>query len=249
MKLILKKAHVYFYALMVLLVYFILWPFFYYLSRKPSRYYYMGRLRGFWGAVSSGLAGFFYKFEYEQPIDWSRTYIICPNHTSNLDISAMCIMVKNNHCFMGKEELLDGIVTKLFFKTIDITVKRESKISSFRAFKRAGERLQDGVSMIIFPEGAIPPTYPPKTDSFKNGPFRLAIEQKVPIIPVSSTNAWQMLWDDGVKYGTHPGIVKFYVHKPIETSRLTIADADTLRDEVFRIISSSIDEKMELIDA
>jgi 1-acyl-sn-glycerol-3-phosphate acyltransferase len=233
--------------MMVVLVYFILCPFFYYLSRKPNRYYYLARLRGFWATVSSGFAGFFYKFEYEVPIDWSRTYIICPNHTSNLDISAMCIMVKNNHCFMGKEELLDGIVTRLFFKTIDIPVKRESNISSFRAFKRAVERLRDGVSIVIFPEGGIPPTYPPKLDEFKNGPFRLAIEEKTPIIPVSSTNAWQMLWDDGIKYGTRPGIVKFYVHKPIETAHLTVADADALRDEVYRIISASIDDKPGLL--
>jgi 1-acyl-sn-glycerol-3-phosphate acyltransferase len=236
MKMILKKVHVYFYVLMVALLYFILWPFFYYFSRKPGRYHTLNKLRGFWAWLSSAMAGFFYKFDYEEPIDWSKTYIICPNHTSNLDISAMCVLVKNDCCFMGKEALADGLVTGLFFRTVDIPVNRESKMSSYRAFKKAVERIKAGITLVIFPEGGIPPHYPPALVEFKNGPFRMAIEEKVPIIPVSGPDAWKMLWDDGTKYGTRPGIAHFYVHKPVETAHLSVDDADDLRDRVYEII-------------
>jgi 1-acyl-sn-glycerol-3-phosphate acyltransferase len=109
-------------------------------------------------------------------------------------------------------------------------------MSSYRAFKKASERLRHGITMIIFPEGKIGGNYPPTMHEFKNGPFKLAIELKIPIIPVSSSNTWKMLWDDGTKYGTRPGICKYYVHRPIETSSLTPADADALRDEVYTII-------------
>jgi 1-acyl-sn-glycerol-3-phosphate acyltransferase len=243
MKMILKKAHVYLYVVSVALGYFILWPFFYYFSRKPEHYRTLNKLRGLWGSVSSAFVGIFYRFEYEQPIDWSKPYIICCNHTSNLDISAMTILVKNDFCFMGKQELEDGLVTGLFFRTVDITVNRESKMSSFRAFKKASERLQEGVSLIIFPEGGISDQYPPQLCPFKNGPFRLAIELNIPIIPVSSANTWQILWDTGTKYGSRPGIAKFKVHKPIDTSNLTVDDADTLRDEVYEIISADLNAK------
>jgi len=198
----------------------------------------MNRIRRLWAYISSGLVGFFYHFGYEEPIDWSKTYIICPNHTSNLDIAAMCIMVKSDYSFIGKEALKDGLVTGLFFQTVDIPVNRESKMSSYRAFKMAGERLQNGTSVIIFPEGKIGGEYPPMLHEFKNGPFKLAIDLKIPIIPVSSSNTWKMLWDDGTKYGTRPGICNFYVHKPIDTTNLT--DADALRDEVYDIISKKI---------
>jgi 1-acyl-sn-glycerol-3-phosphate acyltransferase len=200
----------------------------------------MNAVRRAWGFLSSALVGFFFKYEYEQPIDWSKTYVVCPNHTSNLDIAAMCILVNNNCSFMGKEELKDGLVTKLFFKSVDIPVNRDSKMSSYRAFKEAGERLKNGTSLIIFPEGKIDDEYPPKLHEFKNGPFRLAIDLKIPIIPVSSSNTWKMLWDDGTKYGTRPGICKFYVHKPIGTHNLTADDADTLKDEVYNIIQQKI---------
>lgn len=237
---ILKKVHTYLYVMSVAFIYFLLWPLFYYFSRNPSRYKNMSRLRRIGVFISSLLVGFFYRFEYEQLIDWNKTYIICPNHTSNLDISAMSILVKGNCSFMGKEELKEGLVTGLFFRSVDIPVNRESKMSSFRAFKKASERLQEGASLIIFPEGKIADNYPPALHQFKNGPFKLAIEFKIPIIPVSSANAWKMLWDDGTKYGTRPGVCKYFVHKPIDTTHLVPADADNLRDEVYSIINKKI---------
>jgi 1-acyl-sn-glycerol-3-phosphate acyltransferase len=242
-KLILRKVHVYLYIASVAIGYLLLWPFFYYFSRKPERYHTLNAFRRFWGLVSSAFVGIFYSFEYEQPIDWSKPYIICPNHTSNLDISAICILVKGNCCFMGKQELEDGLVTGLFFRTVDIAVNRDSKMSSFRAFKKASERLQNGVSMIIFPEGGISDTYPPQLYPFKNGPFRLAIELKIAIIPVSSANTWQILWDTGTKHGSRPGLCTFKVHKPVETTHLSIDDADALRDEVFEIMNRDLKPK------
>jgi 1-acyl-sn-glycerol-3-phosphate acyltransferase len=241
MKKLLKKLHAHFYRYSVAVFFFMFWPFLYFFSRKPERYPQMNFFRKVCGFCSSAISGIFYNFVYEQPIDWKRPYIICSNHTSNLDISAMSILVKNNFCFIGKEELLNNPVTKLFFQTIDIPVNRDSKMSSFRAFKSAAERLQQGMSMVIFPEGKIPDDYPPQLHEFKNGPFRLAIEHKIPIIPVTSLNTWQMLWDTGLERGSKPGICHIYVHQPIETDSLTAADADNLRDEVYRIINTNFE--------
>ncbi|GAB2687692.1 hypothetical protein GCM10027037_07480 [Mucilaginibacter koreensis] len=241
MKLILKKAHSHFYRYSVGFFFYLFWPFLYYFSRKPERYPAMNVFRKICAFCSSTISGIIYKVKYEEPIDWSRTYIICPNHTSNVDISAMSLIVKNNFCFIGKEELMHKPVTGLFFKTIDIPVNRESKMSSFRAFKKAGERLQSGMTMIIFPEGMIPDDYPPQLHQFKNGPFRLAIELKIPIIPISSLDTWKVLWDTGLERGSRPGFCHIYVHKPIETAHLTLDDADQLRDDVFSLIQHKIE--------
>ena len=243
MKLILRKAHAYFYMTGVAFFYFLLYPLFYYFSRKPSSYKYMNKLRGGWGLLSSACAGIFYRFTLEYPIDWARAYIICPNHTSNLDISAMSLLVKTDCSFMGKQELTEGVVTGLFFRTVDIPVNRDSKMSSYRAFKKAKEKLESGITVIIFPEGGIADDYPPHLQAFKNGPFRLAIEAGVPIIPVTSGNSWKILWDTGTKYGSRPGICDVFVHKPIETAQLTIDDADLLRDEVYRIMQKKFEEQ------
>ena len=236
----LRKLHTYGYMFCVLFLYLFFHPFFYYFSRKTERYPVLNKLRTNWAKWSSAVCGIFYRFEFEVPVDWTKTYLICPNHTSNLDVSWATILTKNNFSFMGKDELLQNPTTKLFFKTIDITVKRDSNIAAYKAFKRASEYLKTGISMIIFPEGKIAEIYPPQLQEFKNGPFRLAIEQQVPVIPVTSFNTWKILWDDGLKYGSKPGICSIYVHKPIETVGLKLTDADNLRDEVFRIINQKL---------
>jgi len=237
----LKKAHCYLYMGSVALFYFLLYPFLWYFSRKPSTYKQMNTFRRQWGFLSSACAGIFYQFTYEVPLDRTKPYIICPNHTSNLDITAMSLLVRNDCCFMGKEELTEGLVTGLFFRTVDIPVNRESKMSSFRAFKKAMEKLQSGITMIVFPEGKISDDYPPQLHAFKNGPFRLAIEAGVPIVPVTSLNNWKLLWDTGTKLGSRPGICHIYVHKPIETKHLSVDDADSLRAEVYRIMKEKFE--------
>jgi 1-acyl-sn-glycerol-3-phosphate acyltransferase len=242
MKKSLKILHARMYRYSLALFVFAVWPFLYYFSRKPERYPTMNFFRKFSAFLGSALVGIFYSFKYEQPIDWSKTYIICPNHTSNLDVTSMSIMTKNNFCYIGKDSLLKNPVTRIFFQTIDIPVNRESKMSSFRAFKTAADRLKAGMTLIIFPEGKIPDDYPPQLHEFKNGPFRLAIEHKVPIIPVTSLNTWDVLWDTGLEHGSHPGVCRLYVHKPIETAHLTVDDADNLRDEVFAIIKSKFEQ-------
>jgi 1-acyl-sn-glycerol-3-phosphate acyltransferase len=241
MKQSLKRLYTYFYRFNVGIIYIFWWPLLYFFSRKQSRYKYLDKMRGWWGFLSSLFSGIRYCYEIEQPIDWSRTYIICPNHSSNLDITAISILAKNTYSFMGKDDLLDGFVTGLFFRTVDIPVNRESKMSSFRAYKQAAERLENGITMVIFPEGTIPKNYPPELQEFKNGPFRLAIEHKVPIIPVTILDTWKVMWDNGAKFGARPGVCKIYVHQSIETASLTAEDADDLKNRVRNIIRNKFE--------
>jgi 1-acyl-sn-glycerol-3-phosphate acyltransferase len=237
---LLRRVHTQFYKFCVAFFFVIAWPYLYYLSLKKERYRHINGVRRFIIRMSTLVSGISFNIRYEEPIDWSQTYIICGNHTSNLDISAINIAAKDNHCFIGKDELKKAFVLGFFFRTIDLTVNRESKISSFRVFKEAAEKLKNGISVVIFPEATIPLVYPPELGEFKNGAFRLAIELKIPILPVSSPDTWQVYWNTGKPYGSKPGTCHIFVHKPIETAQLTLADADALRDEVHAIIEKQL---------
>src|SRR6476660_9612434 len=148
------------------------------------------------------------------------------------------LLVKKNMVFMGKEELLKNFVTGIYFRTIDIPLNRESKMSAFRAFKKAEESIKEGKHVIIFPEGMISEHYPPILQPFKNGPFKLAIDQGVPILPITIHNNWELMWDDGARYGSKPGICDIYIHAPIVTTGMLPADAENLRDEVFNMMEA-----------
>jgi 1-acyl-sn-glycerol-3-phosphate acyltransferase len=243
MKLFFKKLHSRLLRVSMGFFFFLFWPPLYYCSLKPERYNGMIKLRRAWAFLSALFVGIIFKFEFEEPVDWRKTYIICPYHSSNLDTSMICILLKkDNFCFMGKQELLDGIVTGIYFRTVDIPVNRDSKMSAFRAFRTAADKLKKGISMIMFPEGGIADEYPPKVQEFKNGAFHLAIEHKIPVIPVSSLNTWKILWDDGSVHGSKPGICKIFVHKAVETAHLSLKDTDVLREQVQNIIRQKIEK-------
>lgn len=182
-----------------------------------------------WSSFASGIS---FKIVYERKIDWSKPYIIVANHTSNLDIAALMMLCPGNFSFIGKEELLDNPVTGYFFKTVDIPVRRSSKISSFRAFKRAEEYLMAGKSVAIFPEGGIADEYPPRLQEFKNGGFKLAIDLNIPILPVVIEDAWKIHWDDGKKFGSSPGSVHMHVLDPVDPGQFSDS-VDELRNRVY----------------
>src|SRR5690606_26764374 len=165
------------------------------------------------------MVGIRYRIRYEKSVDWSRPYIICPNHTSNLDITAMVLACPTDFSFIGKKELLNNPVTGLFFRTIDLPLDRESKLSAFRVFKKAEALLAQGRSVLIFPEGTIRSEYPPRLGAFKNGPFRMALETGTPIIPIVIHDAWKLFWNDGKQHGTRPGLVHIDVLSPIDVGQ------------------------------
>ncbi len=196
----------------------------------------MNSVRLAFSFISTTLSGIFYRFTYEKEIDWTKTYIICGNHTSNLDITAVMLLARKNMVFMGKEELLKNFITGIYFSTIDIPLNRESRMSAFRAFKKAEESIKEGKHVVIFPEGMISGHYPPVLQPFKNGPFKLAIDQGVAILPITIQNNWKLMWDDGAKYGSKPGICDIYIHAPIDTKGMIAADAEELRDKIFNMM-------------
>lgn len=236
----LKRLHYSYFMALLMCCFIVFLPFYYLLSRNASTYSWLNKCRQCHGFIVCTLSGIFFRFRFEEALSTKQTYIYCANHTSNLDIIIFCLLAKGRFHFMGKEELSANPVLGIFFSTIDIPVDRESKISAFRAFKRAGQNLDRGMSLVIFPEGKIDDIYPPKLQTFKNGPFRLAITHNIAIVPVSIENVWNIMWDDGAKFGTRPGIVNIYVHKPISTAILAAENDEILKDKVFNIVNSRL---------
>lgn len=237
---LLRRVHFYYFAFCLFGTYLLFWPFYYLFSRYSTTYGALNWARKLNGFLCCTLGGVFFKFHYEEKLDPKKTYIFCANHTSNLDIIICCMLARGKFHFMGKTELLANPFLSIFFKTIDVPVDRTSRISSFKAFRKVSENLQKGMSLFIFPEGGIDNTFPPKLQQFKSGPFRLAIDHQLPIVPISIANVWQVFWDDGLKYGTRPGIVNIYVHQPISTAILAAENSELLSARVFDIINSKL---------
>jgi len=222
MKFFFRKTHLRFYFGVLLFYFAIGYPFLLYFSRNPNKYFTkIVFLRKWIGTLAMYTSGFRVKVHFEEDIDWNKgPYVISPNHSSFLDINILNLIAKKEFSYIGKEDLLKNPVTRIFFKTIDIPINRNSKTSAFTAFKRANKLLKEGKSIVIFPEGKIEDIYPPKIQEFKKGLFRLATDNQAPNLPVVIHDAWKVYWDDGKKYGTRPGIIHVSVLKPISTDMI-----------------------------
>ena len=140
---------------------------------------------------------------------------------------------------MAKFELNKAPLFSIFFKDMQISVNRESRTNGHKAFIRAGEELDKGHSIFIFPEGTISSNG--KLIPFKNGPFKLAVEKQVSILPITFINNWKLLQNGGFfkSYG-RPGISTIVIHKPIQTTGLKEENIVDLRSQVFALIDSTL---------
>ena len=70
-------------------------------------------------------------------------------------------------------------------------------------------------------------------------PIGLGIENKIPIIPITFADNWRLLPDDG-RFTALPGVLRAYVHQPVETKDLSLEDIDKLNKQVHDIIHNKL---------
>lgn len=216
----------------------LLFPIFWLFLKNESTYPLANILRRWWAYYIVFLTGVNYETILEEDLDKNKQYIFCPNHSSVLDIPYFAILWNNYFKFMAKIEFTKIIFFGHFFKTIDIAVDRNNKISSYKAYKKALESIDKGYSMIIFPEGTSQRT-PPQLIDFKNGPFKIAIDKQIPIVPVTFLDNWHLFHWHG-DFSGNPGTSRVVIHKPIETQGMTDVDVEQLKNSTYNIINETL---------
>ena len=177
--------------------------------------------------------GFRLKKEILEPLDNTKSYMFCPNHTSMLDPFILISMVKNPIVFVGKVELKKIPVFGFFYKRICILVDRSNQKSRKEVYYSAKRRLNNGTSVAIFPEGLVP-TEDVILSPFKNGAFSLAIEHQIPIVPATYFDCKRFFsW---TFFKGRPGIIRIKQHKPIFTEGLEKKDLNILKEQTFSIL-------------
>jgi len=218
----------------------ILYPFFYLLLSKKSWFPKAFRLKKFWSRWILFVPGLSVKIKRETPAEkLPFPAVYCANHASYLDIVFNYLVVPKYFVSMGKQELNKAPLFRIFFKEMNILVDRKSNSGSHKAFIRAGQEIDKGHNVFIFPEGGISSSG--KLLNFKNGAFKLAIDKQVPIVPITYLNNWKLLQNGGfLKSKGGPGISRIIVHAPVSTTGMTENDLVPLRTKVRDIILNEL---------
>jgi 1-acyl-sn-glycerol-3-phosphate acyltransferase len=173
---------IWFYIMMAIPI-LIMFPFLLISTLKETWYPYFFFMARIWAKSVLIGTGFYYTVEKKQELDLKKSYMLVANHTSMADIMLMLAIVKNPFVFVGKKELVNIPLFGFFYKRTCILVDRNSPKSRNEVFDRAQKRINQGLSICIFPEGGVPDESI-LLDEFKNGAFRLAIEHQLPIVPM-----------------------------------------------------------------
>lgn len=211
---------VWFYVLVAIPI-IVMFPFLFVSLLKESWYPYYFVMFRFWARFILFFMGFRVKIEREETPIPNKSYMFIANHTSMADIMLMLAAVKNPFVFVGKKELAKIPLFGFFYKRSSILVDRENAESRSAVVLAAKRRLQQGLSVCIFPEGLVPDEHI-VLDEFKNGAFKLAINHQIPIVP--------LVFPDNKKrfsftfFSGTPGIMRVKMLKFVNTQFLEAKD-------------------------
>ncbi len=159
-------------------------------------------------------------------IDRESPQVIASNHQSMWDIWALAAFIPVRYHFVAKKELKKiPIFGRAVIAGGNVFIDRGNWPSAVESLKEAGQRLrEEGSTAVVFPEGTRSLTG--DLQKFKKGPFIMAIEANVPIVPVVVDGTFEILPKRGYRLRPQPVTVRF--GEPVDASLYTHDDRDAL---------------------
>lgn len=157
----------------------------------------------------------------------SGGFLYFSNHASILDILALFVALKDTpFVFAAKRELFKVPCIGWHLRLAGyVEVDRANRERAISMYARAARQIRErGTIVTVYPEGTRSPDG--SVLPFKKGPFMLALEAQVPIVPVAVDGAQHALRKHTLRLHGHP--IHVVVGRPIETAGLTAADRDAL---------------------
>ncbi len=174
-------------------------------------------LNPYWEVKISGL----------ENINHHQAYVVVSNHQSLADIVLM-YKTKMQFKWVAKDSLFKiPVLGWNMLLARHIRLRRGDFSSTKKAFKEAGEWLRNGISVVFFPEGTRSDDH--GIGTFQNGAFKLAIKEKVPILPIMIEGTKNAIPKGSWRFTTKISCV-IKVLAPIDTSGLLAQDFVHLRE-------------------
>jgi 1-acyl-sn-glycerol-3-phosphate acyltransferase len=194
-----------------------------------------------WGAWTGvRLAGIQVKAVGLDEFDPARTYIFMSNHVSNVDPPILMPLIPRRMSIMVKKELFRyPILARLMRFGSLVPVDRGNRESGISAIRGAAEVIRQGINMAIYVEGHR--SFDGKLLPFKKGPFYLAEECGVPIVPVTIVGSHYVM--PKKRFAIKPGKVTVIFHPPIEPK--DFGSRDGLMEKVRKAIDSGLPVELQ----
>lgn len=178
-----------------------------------------------------------------EQLDEKTNYLYMSNHVSNLDPPIIVPLLGRQIAVLAKKEIFRIPVLGAVLRTGGVVpVDRSNRKAAIESVRDAVRVLQSGRSMLVYPEGTR--SRDGKLLPFKKGPFHMASEAGVAIVPVTMLGTYEA-WPKG-KFAIHPGEVTVVFHHPIDPAQYTTRDA--LMTAVRESIESALPAKFQSVE-
>lgn len=165
-------------------------------------------------------------------------HIFVSNHLSWFDVPALAGYLPR-YKFVAKAALFK---IPVFGQAIGamgmISIDRENRKAAFDSYRLAADKIREGNSVVVYPEGTRGTGYPLR--SFKKGPFVLAIASGAPVIPVLLHGTFE-LFGKGA-WSVRPGPIDIHLLEPVPTAGLGYEDREKLANDVRDRIAAALEQ-------
>jgi 1-acyl-sn-glycerol-3-phosphate acyltransferase len=171
-------------------------------------------------------------------LDPKRGYILTANHLSLFDILVLLAGLPLQFRWMAKKEVFQIPLMGWAMKRVGyVSIDRENKEKAWESVYAAKSKLDQGFSLMFFPEGTRSPDGEMKR--FKSGAFVLSLHAGVPVVPISIVGTREIMPKKSVLF--HPGTVDIVISPPIEPDAFTL----DRKEEFAQVVRGQIAVELE----
>jgi len=199
--------------------------------------------RDFWSRGIFVLTRMSFRAHAETPVNWTRTHVICANHTSVFDIFALMSAVPVPVRFVANRELAKWPLVGWSLRPAgQILVDRGNREKAIRSISEADVETIRG-QVIFFVEGTR--SRDGELLPFKKGAFHFALVNQLPLLPTAIGGAHTAL-DRRAWWNLNPGSeIEVEFCDPIEVPRAWAEGdrgllVDKLREQTRKTISEAL---------
>jgi putative phosphoserine phosphatase/1-acylglycerol-3-phosphate O-acyltransferase len=176
-----------------------------------------------WADLASALAGLELRVEGEEHLWSHRPAVFVFNHQSGVDTLLLARLLRRDFTGVGKQEIRRNPLFGPAFAFAGVVfIDRSDTRKAIEALQPAVQALREGRSLAIAPEGTR--SHTGQLGRFKKGAFHIALQARVPIVPIVFRNALDVLPRGALVL--RPATVDVVVLPPVDTSAWTLETLD-----------------------
>lgn len=183
------------------------------------------------------MLGIRHKVIYEYNHDTAQKYVFVLNHSSFFDIPEVLLGINQPIRVLGKSGPNKIPVFGYYYRKSTVMVDRTSDESRLKSIRLLKHYLQQGISIVVFPEGTFNNTTSPLKAMY-SGAFKIAIETQTNIKPIILLDTYNRLHQSGI--GLENGPSRMVYLQEVSVQGLQPKDAHTLQQQVEHIMANAL---------